>query len=197
MIALIEGCGTNLMSLQVALERLGQAAVVTKELSIIRSASHIILPGVGHVDATLRTLQSSGLDTLIKTLTQPVLGICLGMQLLFDFSEEAGMPCLGIFPEATRLFPKKPGFTVPHMGWNRLYLNNPQHTLFNNIAENSYVYFTHSYYAPLNAGTLASTDHDFHFSAIVQHNNFFGMQFHPEKSGSVGKQLLRNFLEAL
>jgi len=194
MIAIIEGCGTNISSLEAALNRLGQEVLLTKNPTEIAAASHVILPGVGTANAAMQRLRNSELIPVILELTQPVLGICLGMQLLFSHSAEGDTDCLNIIPGTINLWPRCENLILPHMGWNQLNFLEPAHPLAANILTQAYVYFVHSYQAAVGHYTLATSEYGHCFSAIVQHKNFYGMQFHPERSGAVGEQLLANFL---
>ncbi|MDA7742320.1 imidazole glycerol phosphate synthase subunit HisH [Francisellaceae bacterium] len=195
MIALIDACGNNLASVKFAFERLGQNVCVTADPDVIQSAEYVILPGVGQAALGMQALKNKKLDILIPRLTQPVLGICLGMQLLFEHSDEDNADCLGIFPGQVRRFPKQPNLIVPHMGWNTLALSSTSHFLTKGFEEEDRVYFVHSFCAEVNDVTIATNDYGHKFAAIVQRDNFYGMQFHPEKSGKIGEQLLKNFLE--
>jgi glutamine amidotransferase len=190
---IIDSGGANLASLQFAFERLGSQAQVTADPARIRSAARVILPGVGSAADAMARLRSKGLAELLPTLTQPVLGICLGMQLLFDASEEGDTDCLGIIPNTARRLQPSPGRPVPHMGWNQL---SPvrEDPLIEGIASRDYVYFVHSFAIPVAAVTLATTDYGEPLSAIVRHGNFWGTQFHPERSAGVGARVLANFL---
>jgi imidazole glycerol-phosphate synthase subunit HisH len=197
-VAIIANGGANIASLCYALERLGASARLTADPAELAAARRVILPGVGAAADAMGRLQSLDLVDAVSRLTQPVLGICLGMQLLFASSEEgddgADTECLGLLPERVARFPGRPGFPVPHMGWNQLRIvaSNP---LFDGIADGDYVYFVHSYCAPLGPWTLAATDYGGEFSAAVRHGNFHGVQFHPERSAAVGARVLANFLE--
>lgn len=184
MIALINGCGSNICSIQYALQRLGVESVLTDRPDVIRQASRVILPGVGHAASAMKTLRDKQLVDVITQLTQPVLGICLGMQLLYEYSEEGNTTCLGIIPGRVTQLIATPEKVVPHMGWNQL-----------NTEAKPYVYFVHSYAAPVNAWTVTTSEHTQQFTAIVQYKNFMGMQFHPERSGYYGEQLLMRFIE--
>jgi glutamine amidotransferase len=192
MIAVIDyKCG-NLRSVGNALQRIGCDYRITGDKSIIRAASHVILPGVGEASSTMETLKSSGLDQLLLSLTQPVLGICIGMQLLCRFSEEGNVPCLGRFDADVRKISVSGELKVPHMGWNTItQLTSPVTT---GIAEGSYFYYVHSFAPERSRHTVAVTEYGAPFSAILQNGNFFGTQFHPEKSGAAGEKLLINFL---
>jgi glutamine amidotransferase len=193
-VAIIDSGGANIASLRFALERLGADSRLTADPDELLSAPRILLPGVGAAADAMQRLRTLGIAQLIPTLRQPVLGICLGMQLLFERSEEGDTHCLGIMPGQVRRFPVREGLPVPHMGWNQLrpVRSSP---LLRGIAAGDYVYFVHSYAAPVGAATLASCDYGGEFSAMVAHGNFYGTQFHPERSASVGAKLLANFLE--
>ena len=194
MIAIIDSGGANIASVQFALERLGAASVLTKDVKMIQSADKVLLPGVGAAPAAMQSLTEYGLIDCIRGLTQPVMGICLGMQLLFAASPEGNTSLLSIFDADCKTFTPAQGRTVPHMGWNRL-SKKQDHPLLARVDEGAHVYFVHSYFAPVIAQTIAATSHGDDFTAIVAENNFMGCQFHPEKSGPVGAEILRNFLE--
>jgi glutamine amidotransferase len=194
MIAIIDSGGANIASVRFALERLGAESVLTKDVKIIQSADKVLLPGVGVAPIAMQSLTEYGLIDCIRGLTQPVMGICLGMQLLFAVSPEGNTPLLGIFNADCETFTPAEGRSVPHMGWNRL-SKQQDHPLLAGVVEGAYVYFVHSYFAPLTAQTIAATSYGDDFTAIIAKNNFMGCQFHPEKSGLVGAQILRNFLE--
>lgn len=186
MIAIIDGIGNNYASIQYALQRLGFASVITCDKATIQQSQAVILPGVGHATTAMQNLASTDLVKLIKNLTQPVLGICLGMQLLYEATEEGHCKGLGIIPgTVTRLIGNEKE-KVPHMGWNKVeYLFSQQ---------SPYNYFVHSFAAPINKYTVAVTQHTQTFTSIVKYKNFTGMQFHPEKSGECGVALLLEFL---
>jgi imidazole glycerol-phosphate synthase subunit HisH len=190
---IIDSGGANLASLQFALERLEARTVVSNDPQDVVKAPRVILPGVGSAQDAMTRLRATGLDEVLPTLTQPVLGICLGMQLLFAGSEEGPTNCLGIIPQTVRHLKPVPGRPVPHMGWNQLTALRSD-PLLDNIAENDYVYFVHSYAAPVSEITLAATDYGSQVSAVIRRNNFWGTQFHPERSARTGAQLLANFL---
>ena len=194
MIAIIDSGGANIASVQFALERLGAESVLTKDVKIIQSADKVLLPGVGAAPIAMQNLAEYELIDCIRSLTQPVMGICLGMQLLFAVSPEGNTPLLGIFDADCETFTPAQGRSVPHMGWNRL-SKQQDHPLLAGVDERAHVYFVHSYFAPVTAQTIAATNYGDDFTAIVAENNFMGCQFHPEKSGLVGAQILRNFLE--
>ncbi|MBK8563414.1 MAG: imidazole glycerol phosphate synthase subunit HisH [Saprospiraceae bacterium] len=195
-IAVIRYNAGNIQSVLNALERLGVAAILTDDPAEIRSAERVIFPGVGEASTAMRYLRERGLDTVIRSLTQPVLGICLGMQLLGEHSEENDTECLGIVPAKVRrlLGETSTGerLKVPHVGWNTI--QSLENQLFENITPNPFFYFVHSYAMELNEATIAQTDYGEAFSSAVQWRNFYGVQFHPEKSAAAGEQLLRNFL---
>ncbi len=193
-VAIIDSGGANIASLRFALGRLGAEATLTTDPLELRAARRVILPGVGAAGDAMRRLQSLGLVEVIRGLEQPVLGICLGMQLLFDASDEGGTACLGLIPARVRRFPDRDGLPVPHMGWNQLEFEGT-HPLLRGIAPGEYVYFVHSYRADAGPWTVSTCDYGGPFSALVQHGNFYGAQFHPERSGRVGARLLANFLE--
>jgi imidazole glycerol-phosphate synthase subunit HisH len=192
-VVIIAGGGANIASLQFALQRLGTTSAVSANARKIRSASHVILPGVGAAAHAMSRLRQDNLDSLISSLQQPVLGICLGMQLLFDASEEGEAQCLGIIPGRAVRLPCDSAHPVPHMGWNTLKIDRSD-ALLDGLQQDDYVYFVHSYALPSSPATIASSDYGLSFSACVQWRNFFGVQFHPERSARVGAQLLRNFL---
>ncbi|MDO9548344.1 MAG: imidazole glycerol phosphate synthase subunit HisH [Candidatus Marinimicrobia bacterium] len=189
-IAVVKYNAGNIHSVRLALQRLGIDPLVTADVRKIRSADKVIFPGVGEASSAMENIRQSGIADLIPQLTQPVLGICLGLQLMCRDSEENSSKCLGIFNTAVRHFP--PDDKVPHMGWNRI--RDLKGDLFHEIDPDAYVYFVHSYYAELDPYTVATTDYILPFSAAMQRDNFYAVQFHPEKSGAVGEQILRNFL---
>ena len=194
MIALVDYGAGNTESVRLALARLGADATLTADPAVLRAADRVILPGVGEARAAMTRLRESGLADVLPTLQQPVLGVCLGQQLLTSFSAERDTPCLNILPDVrTERFPAGMGLKVPHLGWNRL--RNLQGPLFAGVAADAWVYFVHSYYVPTGADfTTAVADYGLPFSAAVQWRNFHAVQFHPEKSGATGAQVLRNFL---
>ena len=191
---IIDSGGANLASLQFAFERLGAKTRVTADAAEIRSAPRVILPGVGSAANAMARLRNSHVAELLPLLTQPVLGICLGMQLLFAHSEEGETECLGILPDAVKRLQPMAGRPVPHMGWNQL---TPvrEDPLLDGVVPNDYVYFVHSFAAPISDVTLASADYGTALSAIVRRGNFWGTQFHPERSAHVGARVLANFLK--
>ncbi len=184
----------NIQSVLFALERLGIRATVTDDAAIINSADKIIFPGVGEASTAMQYLKERNLDTVIRSLQQPVLGICLGMQLLCNHSEEGNTNCLGIFENVSvkRFIPVCSSDKVPQVGWNTI--TNLRSPLFRNIAENSYCYFVHGYYAEDSEYTIATTNYTKPYSAALQKGNFYGVQFHPEKSAKTGDIVLKNFL---
>ena len=199
------GCA-NLSSVRFAFERLGAKVLVTDDKASIKAAKRVVLPGVGSAGAAMASLTEKALVELIQGLTQPVLGVCLGMQMLTLLSKERGgqaqdCQCLGIIPteidELDRQTLKAEGLPLPHMGWNQLTFSNPSqvHPLFAGVPAGSYVYFVHSYRAPLSDFTLAQCRYGEDFSAAIGKDNFMGVQFHPEKSAAVGAQILSNFLK--
>ncbi len=192
-VVIIASGGANIASLQFALQRLGTSSAVSANARKIREASHVILPGVGAAPDAMARLRHNNLDTLIPLLEQPVLGICLGMQLLFEASEEGQAQCLGIIPGRAARFPHDTAHPVPHMGWNTLQIDHPC-ALLDGLRPDDYAYFVHSYALRPNPATIASSDYGYSFSACVQWRNFFGAQFHPERSAKVGARLLQNFL---
>ena len=192
-VAIIDGGGANLASLRFALERLGASAELTSDPGTIRAATHVILPGVGAARAAMDRLRERRLDTLIPDLRQPLLGICLGLQLLFERSEEEATDCLGILKGTVRRFTEAPGRPVPHMGWNQVTATRPT-PLFADVPAGSHFYFVHSYAADVSAVTIASTEYGGPFSAAVQSGSVLATQFHPERSGPLGARILANFL---
>lgn len=191
MITIIDYGTGNLQSVMNAFARLGAEYELTADPQRIASAEKVLLPGVGAARPAMDKLRAAGLIDTVKSLTQPVLGICLGMQLMCAWSEEGDTECLGLFDNAVRRF-DGPGLKVPHMGWNTIYdLRTP---LYKGIGENSSVYFVHSFAVEVNENTIATTNYGHPFSASLNKGNFFGAQFHPEKSGTVGEQILKNFL---
>jgi glutamine amidotransferase len=194
MLAIVDSGGANIASVRFALERLGVRGELTADPAVIRAADRVILPGVGSAPEGMKRLHAKGLAGCVRSLTQPVLGICLGMQLLFESSAEGGVPSLGLLPGRVARLPESPGIAVPHMGWNTVEATRAT-PLLRGLAADARFYFVHSYAAPVTADTLAAATHGARFAAIVQRGNFSGVQFHPERSGSAGAQLLRNFLE--
>ena len=196
MIAIIDSGGANIASVRFALERCGVDAVLTSDANVIASAEKVILPGVGAAPVAMAKLSESGLVDCIRNLTQPVLGICLGMQLLFEISEEGGTTLLGVLPGTCAAFDPSAGLTVPHMGWNRLLPTEAGavHPLLAGIVPGSHVYFVHSFAVPVGKATLASCSYGVGFTALAGQGNFMGAQFHPERSGAIGAKILQNFI---
>jgi len=190
-VAIVKYNAGNIRSVYFALERLGIEAVITDDHEQLRTAERVIFPGVGEASTTMKYLKERKLDILLRELTQPVLGICLGLHLMCAHSEEGDADCIGIFDLEVKKFERK--LKVPHMGWNSL--NNVSGKLFNTEAEGAFVYFVHSYYAALGKNTSAVTKYINPFSAAIERDNFYATQFHPEKSGPVGEKILKNFLE--
>lgn len=199
-IVIIKYNAGNIRSVMYALERIGHSAVVTDNAEEIRQADKVIFPGVGEASTAMKYLKERELDQLICSLTQPVLGICLGMQLMCSYSEENDTTCLGIFNENIKKFippvsttESDPGkFKVPQTGWNNIY--DLRSDLFSAIKEDSFCYFVHSYFAETGEHTIASTNYILPFSSALQKNNFYGVQFHPEKSAETGQMIIHNFL---
>jgi len=181
----------NIKSIQFALQRLGYDAILSYDTKKIQGADKVIFPGVGEAGSAMTKLKESGLDKLIPTLKQPVLGICLGMQLMCNYSKEGNTKGLGVFDVNVERF--NTTLKVPQIGWNQI--TNLQSNLFNSIREEEYMYAVHSYYAPLCNETIAATNYGIKYSSALQKDNFYGVQFHPEKSSKAGEQLLKNFLE--
>jgi glutamine amidotransferase len=190
---IIDSGGANLASLLFALERLNVPARVSTSPAEVRNAARVVLPGVGSAGDAMKRLHATGLSEVLPTLKQPVLGICLGMQLLFKHSEEGGVDCLGIIPDSVRRLKAEPGRPVPHMGWNNL-VSLRDDPLMEGVTDSDYVYFVHSYAAPVSDVTLARTDYGAQVSAVVRCGNFWGTQFHPERSAGTGSRILANFL---
>jgi len=193
-VVLIDAGGTNIGSVRYALQRLGVDAPLSSDAEEIRTATHVILPGVGAAAPGMARLRESRLVEVVRGLTQPVLGVCLGMQLLFEHSEEGDTPCLGVIPASLRHFARGTDLRVPHMGWNSLRVERAS-PLLAGIEDGAFAYFVHSYAAPVGDYTLASCDYGGAFSAIVRRDNFHGAQFHPERSAAVGARLLENFID--
>lgn len=195
MIAIVDYKAGNIRSVENALKRLGTEYVLTADQEMIQRADHVILPGVGEASSAMKSLESTGLIPVIKSLTRPVLGICIGLQLMCSSSEEGNVECMGIFTPRVCRFPEEPGVKIPHTGWDTISeLRGP---LFRNIPEDSFVYYVHSYCPEIFIDqTAAVTEYaGVRFSGALQRDNFFGTQFHPEKSGAVGAKILKNFIE--
>ena len=193
-VTIIDSGGANLASLRFALERLGASSVVSSEPAVIAAARRVLLPGVGAAADAMARLRAAGLDAVIPRLQQPLLGICLGMQLLFQSSEEGDTQCLGVIEGRVRRIAGSSQLPVPHMGWNDLQVRQAD-PLLRGFGADDYFYFVHGFAAAVGAHTLASTEYGAPFSSVVRHGNFRGVQFHPERSASSGARLLRNFLE--
>jgi glutamine amidotransferase len=192
-ITIVQYNAGNIQSVLYALERLGVSATVTDDPAMIQTSDKVIFPGVGEASTAMAYLKSRNLDQLIVTLKQPVLGICLGMQLMCQHSEENNTNCLGIFEEQVLAFKATENkIKVPQIGWNTI--SNLKTELFNNVPENSFAYFVHGFYAGLGDNTIATTDYIQPYSSALQKNNFYGVQFHPEKSAAIGEQIIQNFL---
>lgn len=193
-VAIIKYNAGNIFSVDYALKRIGVTPIITSDKEILLKADKVIFPGVGEAETTMKYLKEQSLDILIKDLKQPVLGICLGMQLLCRYSEEGNTNCLGIFDtDVKRFVPGCHEDKVPHMGWNTI--ENTASPLFKGFDKGEYVYFVHSYYVPLNDFTSARTDYILPYSSALHKDNFYATQFHPEKSGKTGERILRNFLD--
>ena len=190
-VAIVKYNAGNVESVRNALRRLSIEPIVTDDAEVLRVADKVIFPGVGEASSAMNYLRARNLDMVIKSLTQPVLGICLGMQLLCESSEENETECLGILPYRVRRFESK-DFKIPQMGWNNVF--DLKSDLFAGVEENSHVYFVHSFYVEAGAETVATCDYVVNFSAAIQHKNFYAVQFHTEKSGAVGERILENFL---
>ena len=193
-VVLVDAGGTNIGSVRYALQRLGVEAALTSDAEAIRAADKVILPGVGAAGPGIARLRELGLVELLRSLRQPVLGVCLGMQLLCEHSEEGNTLCLGLIPSPVCRFTEAPGRRVPHMGWNRVTVQR-RHPLLAGLGDDDQAYFVHSYAVPTGEWTLATSDYGAPFSAVIGRDNFYGMQFHPERSAAVGAKLLQNFLD--
>lgn len=192
MIAIVKYNAGNISSVKTAVERLGKEVVITDDPKLLNAAEKVIFPGVGEASSAMKYLKERQLDETIKSLQQPVLGICLGLQLLCSWSEEGATECLGIFKNQVRKFP--PTDLVPHMGWNSFETIN-ENTLLKSIKTSDDMYYVHSYFAEISSETIAVCDYIERFSAVLQKDNFYATQFHPEKSGELGQIILKNFLE--
>lgn len=195
-VSIVDNGGANLSSVRFALSRLGFESDVSSNPKELEKADKLILPGVGHAKAAMQNLRSTGLDTFLRETEQDLLGICLGMQLLFDFSQEGNVECLGILPGEVRAFEANENYRIPHMGWNQLEYEKDDHPLLSGIFRGDWVYFVHSYYLPVQKETLVSSSYCNPLTAIAGSGNKWGCQFHPERSGAVGATILKNFLRA-
>ena len=192
-VAIVDSIGSNLASLIFALNRIGSSFEITDEIDVLNKASHIILPGVGAAKNAMTKLKQRKLIDEISKLTKPTLGICLGMQIFMDASDEDDAKCLGIISNTCRPFENNKDYPVPHMGWNKVRFNRDS-VLTKNLKDDDYYYFVHSYYVPICSETIGVSSYPIEFSAVVQKDNFFGTQFHPEKSGLSGSKILQNFV---
>lgn len=192
-LAIIDSGGANIASLRYAIDRLGIDSTITTDAQTLQKATHVILPGVGAAADCMERLRSANLIETIRTLRQPLLGVCVGMQLLFESSEEGAVSCLGLLPGRVRRFAERDGLPVPHMGWNQLEFTSPS-PLLDDVVSGDYVYFVHSYCVPVSENTIATATYGERFAAIVGRGKVFGAQFHPERSAQTGALVLRNFL---
>jgi glutamine amidotransferase len=190
MIAIVKYNAGNVQSVQYALNRIGVESIVTDNAAAIINADKVIFPGVGNAASAMQYLKERELDKLLVALQQPVLGICLGLQLLCSHSEEGDTDCLGVFDTTVKLFPQR-NLKVPHVGWNNIAVDN---TLFEGLQKNTFVYYVHSYYAAVSAQTIATTEYILPFAAALRKDNFYAVQFHPERSGEAGETILKNFI---
>ncbi len=193
-VVLVDAGGSNIGSVRYALQRLGVDAELTGDAATIRAADRVILPGVGAAAVCMARLRELDLVDVLRTLDRPLLGVCVGVQLLFAHSEEDDTPCLGLLPGRVRKLHAAPGIRVPHMGWNTLQRRRAG-SLVEGIADGDHAYFVHSYAAAVDEDCLCSSEHGQRFAAVVQRGNVAGAQFHPERSGAVGARLLKNFIE--
>lgn len=189
-VAIINSGGANLGSVQRAVDKIGYKAIITKEIKDISDSTHVIIPGVGSAHNVMRSLKETNLIQTIKSLSQPVLGICIGMQILFEFSDEGKVDCLGLIPGSVERFKSLDHLKVPQMGWNKVSFNN-------SLSEfDNYYYFANSYFNPINQFTIAQSQYGVSFTAAIKYKNFIGCQFHPEKSSLAGSKFLKNFLQS-
>lgn len=192
MIAIVDYKMGNLRSVENALKRLGAEFTVTSDAAVIRSADRVLMPGVGNAAEAMENLRAASLVDVVRSLRRPVLGICVGMQVMCRHSEEGDVACLNLFDARVKRFEPSADLKVPHMGWNTI--GNLESKLFKGIDGGEYVYFVHSYYPELCPDTIATSRHGVMFSAALKYENFYGTQFHPEKSGDVGERIIENFL---
>lgn len=195
MIVIVKGIGNNFSSIQMCLNRLGYTSQLSNDINVINKADKVILPGVGHAAVAMESLRSNKLYQAIRNLTQPVLGICLGMQLLYDYTEEGQTSGLGIISGNVKSIKVPKNQPLIHMGWNKLDITYNSNRLIDTLNVKDYVYYVHRYCASISEDTVATSEYGEKFSAIVKRDNFFGMQFHPEKSATVGERLLNSFLQ--
>lgn len=189
-VAIINSGGANLGSVQRAVDKIGYKAIITREIKDISDSTHVIIPGVGSAYNVMRSLKKTNLIQTIKSLSQPVLGICIGMQILFEFSDEGKVDCLGLIPGSVERFKSLDHLKVPQMGWNKVSFNN-------SLSEfDNYYYFANSYFNPINQFTIAQSQYGVSFTAAIKYKNFIGCQFHPEKSSLAGSKFLKNFLQS-
>ena len=189
-VAIINSGGANLGSVQRAVDKIGYKAIITREIKDISDSTHVIIPGVGSAYNVMRSLKKTNLIQTIKSLSQPVLGICIGMQILFEFSDEGKVDCLGLIPGSVERFKSLDHLKVPQMGWNKVSFNN-------SLSEfNNYYYFANSYFNPINQFTIAQSQYGVSFTAAIKYKNFTGCQFHPERSSLAGSKFLNNFLQS-
>ncbi len=194
MTAIIDYGAGNTKSIKNLLNRLGKAYVLTADPTLIKSSDRLILPGVGHALSAMDALKRTELIPILKAYNKPFLGICLGMQLMYEFSDEGNATCLGLVPGTVKRFDKHGNLKVPHMGWNTI-KTDETNPIFRGLPNESFMYFVHSYYAEISDQTIASCDYIKPFSAAIQYRNYFGVQFHPEKSGLMGQTIIENFLK--
>lgn len=194
MIVVVDSGGANLISITTAIARLGKQVMVSSAIQDIEQASHIILPGVGEAKTVMNRLNTLELVTALQTTTKPVLGICVGMHILFESSEEGNIPGLGLMTGVVKKLPNRANLCLPHMGWNTIKSCVPS-VLMQDIPQDSSVYYAHNFAVPVGLNTIAETEYSAPFSAAVQQDNFMGVQFHPERSGAIGSHILKNFLE--
>ncbi len=195
-VSLVDHGGANIGSVLHALQRLGVEAILTTEATVIRRADHVILPGVGAARPAMARLREIGLVDVLRSLSQPVLGICLGMQLLCTHSDEGDVDCLGVIDARARRFDETTRLPIPHRGWNQVEASCPAHRLCSGAAGHGWAYFVHSYEVPVCSATVAVSTYGSGFSAAIARDNFMGVQFHPERSSAFGQAVLRNFLSA-
>lgn len=194
LIGIVDSGGANLASVEFAVKRAGFESFLSADYKLLETADKLILPGVGAADKVMQNLQNKDLLSFLRNSGKPMLGICLGMQILFEYSEEGEVECLGLIPGQVRCIPKTENFSIPHMGWNQL-TKLHQSPILEGLADNSHVYFVHSYYAEVSKYCLASTNYNIPMAAVVGRAEVWGCQFHPEKSGAVGTQILKNFCQ--